>query len=128
MNVSRWQILVRGLTLRCPNCGGRTVFRGLFGIDERCARCGLVFAREEGFFIGALVINYTVTAVPLLLPLLIAVFLDAIRVRTALIVAVAWCALFPVLFYNPSRSLWLMLYCLIFPRDLPANQTTARRP
>jgi uncharacterized protein (DUF983 family) len=127
MNVSRWQILGRGLTLRCPNCGGRTVFRGLFGINERCARCGLVFEREEGFFIGGLVINYTVTAVPLLLPLLIAVFLDAIRVRDALILAVAWCAIVPVLFYNPSRSLWLMLYYLVFPQELPANQSVARQ-
>lgn len=127
MKVTRWQMLGRGLTLRCPNCGGRTVFRGLFGINERCARCGLVFAREEGFFIGGLVINYTVTAVPLLLPLLIAVFVDAVDVRTAVIVAVAWCLLFPVLFYNPSRSLWLMLYYLVFPSDLPANLTASRR-
>jgi uncharacterized protein (DUF983 family) len=124
MTVTRWQILARGLTLRCPNCGARTAFHGLFRMYARCAHCGLVFEREEGFFIGALVINYTVTAVPLLLPLLVAVFVEVISVRTALIVAGVWCVIVPVLFYNPSRSLWMMLYYLVFPRDLPANQPT----
>lgn len=121
MAVTRWQVIGRGLLLRCPNCGGRTVFRGLFRMNARCARCGLVFEREEGFFIGALVINYTATALPLL-PLLVAVFVETVSVRTALIAAGVWCVVVPVLFYNPSRSLWLALYYLVFPRDLPANQ------
>lgn len=115
------QIIARGLTNRCPNCGGRTLFAGLFRAADRCARCGLKFEREDGFFLGALVFNYTFTTVLLLAPMSVIVYKQAISVPAAIAIAVVWCILFPALFYRPSKSLWLMTYYLCFPRHLPAN-------
>jgi uncharacterized protein (DUF983 family) len=109
MSVTTGQIITRGLTNRCPNCGGRTLVGRWLRINNQCARCGLRFEREEGFFLGAVVINYTVTAVLLLVPMGI---------------AVAWCIVFPMLFFPYSKSLWLMTYYVFFPRHLPANQHT----
>ena len=124
MSVTTGQIITRGLTNRCPNCGGRTLVGRWLRINNQCARCGLRFEREEGFFLGAVVINYTVTAVLLLVPIVVLVFRQQINMWLAMGIAVAWCVIFPMLFFPYSKSLWLMTYYVFFPRHLPANQHT----
>ena len=54
MKVTRLQIVARGLSNRCPNCGGRTLFREgtLFQVNAACPRCGLKIERDDGFFLG----------------------------------------------------------------------------
>jgi len=115
-------IIARGLTSRCPNCGGRTLFGRWLKVNKQCRICGLRFEREEGFLLGAIVINYTITTVLLLAPLSVIVFKQLISVPLAMAAAVLWCIVFPVLFYPYSKSLWLMTYYVFFPRHLPANQ------
>jgi hypothetical protein len=70
MPVTRRQIIARGLANRCPNCGGRTLFKAdtLFELDRACRQCGLKLEKDEGFFLGAMAINYGVTCVGLLTP------------------------------------------------------------
>jgi uncharacterized protein (DUF983 family) len=126
MAVTRPDILWRGLTMRCPNCGGRTLVHRWLRVPDECTRCGLRFEREEGFFLGAVVINYTVTGVVLLAPLLVAVFRGQIEVVPAMALGVVWCLVFPVLFYPYSKSLWLLTYYVFFPNHLPANQHRAQ--
>src|SRR5919198_1690171 len=55
-------VFARGMTKRCPRCGSDNLFKGWFRIRERCPRCGLRLEREEGGFLGAMTINYVVTA------------------------------------------------------------------
>jgi uncharacterized protein (DUF983 family) len=43
---------------RCPRCRHGAVFAGLFRMHARCAACGLVFAREQGYFTGAMYLSY----------------------------------------------------------------------
>lgn len=52
-------MVVRGMTGRCPLCGGRGVFLSWFKLAERCPSCGHRFDRkpEEGFFLGAYTLN-----------------------------------------------------------------------
>ena len=42
MNVSRAQIVVRGLTHSCPNCGAHTLFKQgtFFRLNRSCPACG----------------------------------------------------------------------------------------
>lgn len=128
MTVSRWQIIVRGVTLRCPNCGARTLFAGLLKPAQRCAVCGMLFDQgSDAFFLGAASINYTVTLVLLLVPVLVLVFRGSLDVLPAILFAVGWCIIFPIIFYRPSRSLWLMIWFLMFPGELPANQRPIRQ-
>jgi len=124
--VTRRDIVVRGLLHRCPNCGGRTVFRGLFKTNERCARCDFLVEREDGFFLGAMAINYAVTALPMV-PIFVLVFMEAISVPVAIAVVAVWALVVPVLFYRSSKSLWMMLVYLVTPQELPANKAAARR-
>ncbi len=51
-------MLGRGVCKRCPLCGTGKLFTRWFRMKERCPGCGYLFEREEGFFLGAYVINY----------------------------------------------------------------------
>ncbi|MCC6415727.1 MAG: TFIIB-type zinc ribbon-containing protein [Opitutaceae bacterium] len=124
MKVSRVQIIQRGLSNRCPNCGGRTLFRTgtLFDLNKACPTCGLKLERDEGFFLGSLSLNYGVTVIVFLLPVLLLAIAGVIDGTTAFILAGVGAVGFPVLFYRSSRSWWLMAYYYFLPHHLPANQ------
>src|SRR5690606_8923938 len=53
-------LLRRGLTKKCPRCGGGRLYDGWFRMKERCPTCGLLFEREPGFFVGAYLINFAI--------------------------------------------------------------------
>jgi DNA-directed RNA polymerase subunit RPC12/RpoP len=122
--VSRWQIVGRGLTNRCPNCGGRTLFQPgkLFEIVAACPRCGLKIERDEGFFLGSMSLNYGFTTLVFLTPILLLAYNGVIGATPALVVGGAGAIIVPMLFYRSSRSWWLMNYYLVLPQHLPANQ------
>ncbi len=54
-------ILSRCLRLRCPACGQASIVKRLFKIKDRCPSCGVSFNREEGFFVGPILINVVTT-------------------------------------------------------------------
>src|SRR3989449_8806554 len=56
------RILGRGLRLRCPRCGRAALYAGWFAMHPRCEACGLRYEREQGYFVGAIYLNYAVTA------------------------------------------------------------------
>lgn len=124
MRVTRLQIIGRGLTNRCPNCGSRTLFaRGKwFTINRECPVCGLPVERDEGSFLGALSLNYGVTIMVFLAPVLLLHLGGGLNGLAAAIMAGVGAVVVPALLYRPSRSWWLMNYYLILPHHLPANQ------
>lgn len=102
-------MLGHGLRLRCPRCGAGGLYSKPFKMNDNCAHCGLKFEREQGYFIGAIYINYAATVV-------IAVpgffLLDAfanITIKQQLALWVLFAVIFPLLFFHHSRSLWLAL-------------------
>src|SRR5690242_14056243 len=46
---------------RCPRCRTGRIFRGVFAMNDPCPDCGLLFQREEGYFLGAMYISYGVS-------------------------------------------------------------------
>lgn len=124
MRVTRLQIAARGLTNRCPNCGGRTLFKPgtLFDIVGECPRCGLKIERDEGFFMGSMSLNYGVTLVCFLTPVAILAYRGVISSTLAIVLAGIGAVIVPALLYRSSRSWWLMNYYLFLPHQLPANR------
>jgi predicted RNA-binding Zn-ribbon protein involved in translation (DUF1610 family) len=124
MPVTRLQIAARGLTNRCPNCGGRTLFKPgtLFGVNDRCPQCGLDLVRDEGSFLGSMSLNYGVTLVCFLTPLALLAYNGVIGSTAAIVLAGVFALGIPALFYRSSRSWWLMNYYLVLPHHLPANR------
>jgi uncharacterized protein (DUF983 family) len=123
--VTRAQIVARGLTNRCPNCGSRTLFKKgtLFQVNQECTACGFPIERgnDEGFYLGSLSLNYGVTLVCYLLPVALLAFKGVIGTTTAVVLALAGAVFVPALLYRPSRSWWLMNYYVFLPQHLPAN-------
>src|SRR5438046_7136701 len=55
------RILRRGLKLRCPDCGLGPLYRKAFRMHTHCEYCGLIYEREQGYFVGAIYINVMAT-------------------------------------------------------------------
>src|SRR5262245_48048790 len=51
------------LRQRCPRCRTGPVFRSLLRMNDPCPHCGLVFEREEGYFLGAMYVSYALGGV-----------------------------------------------------------------
>ena len=124
MKISPPQILVRGVTLRCPNCGGRTLFPSgvSLRLNQTCPQCHLRFEKDEGFFLGAMSLNYGVTLGVFLVPVALLWYAGKLSDGAATWLAIVLSLVVPVLLYRASRSWQLMLYYLIFPQQLPANR------
>jgi uncharacterized protein (DUF983 family) len=123
MQVTRRQIISRGFAGHCPNCGGHTLFLpgAHFRINEECANCGLKFNRGEGFFLGPFVINYTVTVIGFIIPVILLCVHGVIGTPAALLLAGGGAVLIPILLYRRSWSWWLMTYFYFLPQKLPGN-------
>jgi hypothetical protein len=78
---------------------------------DRCPRCGYTFEREEGFFLGAFVINFgvTIAGLALIMGVLIAVLATNGSHREIVVVAVLAALealVVPIVFYPFSKTLW----------------------
>ena len=115
--------LWRSLKLRCPACGGSSIVQRPFNLKQGCTACGVIFKREEGFFVGAIMANVVATEIFILVIyftlLLVAGFSDRLTFSILFAAAVA----FPLLFYHHGWSFWLALDHLI--EGLPSGN---RRP
>jgi uncharacterized protein (DUF983 family) len=124
MEVTRGQIIARGLANRCPNCGRAPLFQAgkLFSLNRQCPSCGLKLEKEEGFFLGAMALNYGVTCIGLLSPVALLWYYGVLSGTTAAVLAAGLALGAPVALYRSSRSWQLMLYYYFFPQHLPANR------
>ena len=124
MSVTRLRVVARGLANRCPNCGGRTLFKTgtLFEVNPECPRCGLKIEKDEGFFLGSMSLNYGVTLVGYLAPVALLAYGGVVGGKTAIALAGIGAVVVPALLYRSSRSWWLMCYYFFVPQHLPANR------
>jgi uncharacterized protein (DUF983 family) len=128
--VGGFRAFVRGVARHCPRCGSGHLFASWFKIRERCPRCGFRLEREEGGFLGAMTINYTVTAVVWLAVFVVWLVLDLpdVHVLRLTIVSLAIAVVVPLLFWPFSKTLWAVVDYLVteseagpVPEDLEAS-------
>jgi uncharacterized protein (DUF983 family) len=98
------------LRQRCPHCREGRIFIGLTKMNANCPVCGRQYVREEGYFLGALYISYTLSMAilgamtyggSLLLP-------EWNLGNVVLLAAVCYIPLMPWVF-RTSRVVWM--YC-----------------
>jgi uncharacterized protein (DUF983 family) len=100
-------MLGHGLRLRCPRCGAGRLYRRPFKMNEQCANCALKFEREQGYFVGAIYINYAATIAIAVPGFFLLDALAKFTIDRQLTLWVPFAVLFPLLFFHHSRSLWL---------------------
>jgi uncharacterized protein (DUF983 family) len=99
----------RALRLRCPRCGRGPLFRGWFTMNVLCAVCDLRFERAQGYWVGAIYVNYGATALLAVGGALALWVFAGVGAAGQLAFAVPVVLLFPLGFFRYSRSLWLGL-------------------
>jgi uncharacterized protein (DUF983 family) len=108
-------VLMRGLKLKCPDCGRAGIYESLLQVRHHCPNCGLIFQREQGYFTGALYVNIAVAEGSVLLAFLIYLMVGGGDTDRMFAVLIAVSALAPLLFFLHSRSFWLCFDYLIDP-------------
>jgi uncharacterized protein (DUF983 family) len=113
------QTLARGLRRSCPICGYRRIFSTYFKLKESCPRCAYVFSREDGYWVGAIIMNTAVTEGLFLLLFIVSIIAMApdIDWLVLLAIGVATNLIFPVIFYPFSKTIW-MAFDLVFMKRL----------
>ena len=103
------RILCCSFQLKCPQCGEGALFQTYFKMFTHCAVCNLKFERESGYFIGAMYINYGATVLTAFPSYFLFEKFTSIPFYVNLSVWALFSAIFPVIFYRYSKSLWLNL-------------------
>ena len=86
-------------------------------MHERCAACGLRYEREQGYFVGAIYVNYAVTVAVAAGTVLVLDWTIGLTLTAQLVIGIALAALVPLVFFRHARSLWLSLDYLVTTAD-----------
>ena len=92
---------------RCPVCQKAPIFRGLFSMNRVCPVCGNRFEKEEGYFMGAMIIAYFVGTLLALPTLLIAVFVMQVEFPIAVMLASLQMVVLGLFLFRFSRLAWI---------------------
>ena len=101
------KILRCSFGLKCPRCSKGSLFQKRFTMFSHCTECELKFEREQGYFIGAMYINYGATVFLAFPGYFIFDVFTPIPFLANFGVWGVVSAVFPVFFYRYSKSLWL---------------------
>ena len=118
------QIMRRASHWRCPNCGRGQLFRGVFRMLPRCPVCGLSYFPEQGYYLGAMILNYAATtAVVVAIFLVSLLFPDFTRLSTnsKILLWMGFAIALSLSLTRHAYSFWLGIDFWIKPRrpDLP---------
>src|SRR5262245_30685708 len=105
----------RALALRCPRCGRAPLFRGWFAMNTVCAVCDLRFERAQGYWVGAIYVNYGVTTTIAVAGFFLLRGAAGWETAAQLALWVPFVVLFPLWFFRYSRAVWLGLEYALNP-------------
>ena len=84
-------------------------------MHERCAVCRWRFEREQGYFVGAMYINYAFTVVIVLSGALLLGFFTSVTLTQQLVLWGSVSLLCPIVLFRHARGVWLGFDYLINP-------------
>ena len=109
------QLVDNGLRLKCPRCGVGSLYEKPFRMYPNCPHCGLKFEKEQGYFVGAIYVNYAATVLLAVPGFFVLDAFTNITINRQLSIWIPFSIIFPLLFFHHSRSLWLALDHLLNP-------------
>jgi hypothetical protein len=91
------------------------MFSGPFKMLPACPVCRLPFEPEQGFYVGAIYINYAATMAVVIPGYFVLDMFTAATINQQLLIWGGVTLFFPVVFFRHSRSLWLALTRALSP-------------
>lgn len=104
-----WRAMWDGLRLRCPSCRRGPIYRSRSQMHARCPHCGVVFERDEGEFVGGIMLGYSITGVLIVAGVFLAELVADLSVETHLVIWAAFGIAVPLVFYRNMKGIWLGL-------------------
>lgn len=116
-----WQLLGALIRLRCPRCREGRIFAGSIKMNDPCPDCGLIFQREEGYFLGSMYVSYLLGSVFLGVGYLLGTWLlpGWSGYSVLALVTLPYLLLTPTVF-RYSRAVWIYFDRLTSPSDVSA--------
>ncbi len=94
---------------RCPHCHQGAIARGFYSFNQKCPSCGASFDKEPGYFLGATVAAYFLSAFTLVPTLAIGLFVLQMDLLPVLLIGgFQLMILHPVLF-RLARLVWIFV-------------------
>jgi len=116
------QIIIRGLTCRCPNCGNGKLFSGYIRLAPRCESCGLDYAFSDSGDGPAVFIILIAGFV-----VVVAALIVEVKYQPPFWVhAVLWIPLVALVTLVPLRSMKSLLIALQFHHKAAEGKLTGR--
>jgi uncharacterized protein (DUF983 family) len=98
-----------GMRLRCPRCGTGNLYTKPFKMLAHCPHCGLKYEREQGYFVGAIYINYAATVAIAVPGFFVLDAFAGLTINQQLGIWIPFAIVFPLVFFHHARSFWLVL-------------------
>jgi uncharacterized protein (DUF983 family) len=111
--------LWRSIRLKCPACGRSSIVLRPFHVKDKCSSCHVLFKREEGFFVGAILANLVATEGVIVSLYVLGISILSSNFQSLLRLLFIVAVVFPLVFYHHSWALWLGLDQIIegLPKD-----------
>ncbi len=126
--MARMSPLARGLKGQCPRCGGRKIFTGMADLKDECPTCGLEFVREEGYWLGAMIVIMALVIISFTIFLgigLLATWPD-VPWTGLTIGGLVVNAIVPMALYGWSKTVWMGIdHSMNPPAEVQADEATA---
>jgi uncharacterized protein (DUF983 family) len=116
----------RAIKLKCPACGLASIVERPFHVLHHCHECHVIFKREDGFFVGAILANVVITELIVLVVCFFFLLVLDVAYERVLWLLFALAVIFPVAFFHHSWSFWLALDHMV--EGLPKLRDKGGRP
>ena len=113
-------IVRRAARWRCPNCGRGRLFRGVFRMLLHCPECGLSYFPEQGYYLGAMIINYAATTGVVVTIFLLSLFFrdfTTLSTNFKITLWIGFAICLSLLLVRHAYSFWLGIDFWIKPRQ-----------
>jgi uncharacterized protein (DUF983 family) len=101
------RLIMLGLRLRCPRCSAQTLFRNWWTMHTHCMSCGMRFEREQGYFLGAMYVNYAFTVLIVISGYLLLEWWTDLSLTVQLVLWISVSLICPLLLFRQARGVWL---------------------
>jgi uncharacterized protein (DUF983 family) len=118
----RRRIVRAALRGRCPACGHAGLFASHWRLHAQCPACGLPLEQEDGWGLGAVPLNYSLTCIGWILPVSLLYLVGGIGLTPALVAGGVGAVVLPLLTFRHSKRLWVGIYYAILPHELARCQ------